>query len=141
MWAQAGMPQTPVVLPESAMDIGQDEADKVAKPRPPPPRHTHTYPAAGQARLADVRARGIETGKKTALASTMHRWRGSFSEEKNMALSDPMASSRLSKLADDTNLSLAVVEHDEDNTRREPERPHMRIFTGCSLSRLQHVLA
>lgn len=71
----------------------------------------------------------------------MHRWQGSFSEEKNMALSDPMASSRLSKLADDTNLSPAVMDHDEDNTRREAERPHMRIFTGGSLSRLQHVLA
>lgn len=137
MWAQAGMPQPPVVLPGSAVDIGQDEADKVAKPLPP----THTYPAAGQARLPDVRARGIETGKKTALTSTMHRWRGSFSEEKNMALSDPMASSRLSKLADDKNLSPAVVEHEEDTTRREAERPHMRIFTSGSLSRLQHVLA
>lgn len=41
MWAQAGIPQPPVVLPGSAVDIGQDEADKVPNPPPTPP-HTHT---------------------------------------------------------------------------------------------------
>ncbi|XP_023590588.1 solute carrier family 12 member 7 [Trichechus manatus latirostris] len=71
-----------------------------------------------------------------------------FCEGKNMALfeeemdSNPMVSSLLNKLANYTNLSQGVVEHeeDEDRRRRESKAPHMGTFIGVYLPCLQNIL-
>ncbi|XP_043457682.1 solute carrier family 12 member 7 isoform X2 [Prionailurus bengalensis] len=69
-------------------------------------------------------------------------------EGKNMALfeeemdSNPMVSSLLNKLANYTNLSQGVVEHeeDEDSKRREVKSPRMGTFIGVYLPCLQNIL-
>ncbi|XP_066099275.1 solute carrier family 12 member 7 isoform X4 [Saccopteryx bilineata] len=74
--------------------------------------------------------------------------RESFFEGKNMALfeeemdSNPMVSSLLNKLANYTNLSQGVVEHeeDEDSRRREIKSPGMGTFIGVYLPCLQNIL-
>ncbi|CAO2592041.1 Solute carrier family 12 member 7 [Lemmus lemmus] len=77
--------------------------------------------------------------------------RESYFEGKNMALfeeemdSNPMVSSLLNKLANYTNLSQGVVEHeeDEDSRRREikvPMAPRMGTFIGVYLPCLQNIL-
>uniref|UniRef100_G3UK12 Solute carrier family 12 member 7 n=1 Tax=Loxodonta africana TaxID=9785 RepID=G3UK12_LOXAF len=74
--------------------------------------------------------------------------RDSVFEGKNMALfeeemdSNPMVSSLLNKLANYTNLSQGVVEHeeDEDRRRREVKAPHMGTFIGVYLPCLQNIL-
>ncbi|XP_006876963.1 PREDICTED: solute carrier family 12 member 7 [Chrysochloris asiatica] len=74
--------------------------------------------------------------------------RENFFEGKNMALfeeemdSNPMVSSLLNKLANYTNLSQGVVEHeeDEDSRRREAKTPHMGTFIGVYLPCLQNIL-
>ncbi|XP_075396941.1 solute carrier family 12 member 7 isoform X2 [Tenrec ecaudatus] len=71
-----------------------------------------------------------------------------FSEGKNMALfeeemdSNPMVSSLLNKLANYTNLSQGVVEHEEaeDSRRKEVKTPHMGTFIGVYLPCLQNIL-
>ncbi|KAL0628959.1 Solute carrier family 12 member 7, partial [Plecturocebus cupreus] len=72
----------------------------------------------------------------------------SFLEGKNMALfeeemdSNPMVSSLLNKLANYTNLSQGVVEHEEDeeSRRREAKAPRMGTFIGVYLPCLQNIL-
>ncbi|KAL4691140.1 hypothetical protein H8959_014101 [Pygathrix nigripes] len=72
----------------------------------------------------------------------------SFFEGKNMALfeeemdSNPMVSSLLNKLANYTNLSQGVVEHEEDeeSRRREAKAPRMGTFIGVYLPCLQNIL-
>ncbi|XP_046286356.2 solute carrier family 12 member 7 isoform X2 [Marmota monax] len=74
--------------------------------------------------------------------------RESHLEGKNMALfeeemdSNPMVSSLLNKLANYTNLSQGVVEHeeDEDSRRREAKAPRMGTFIGVYLPCLQNIL-
>ncbi|EDL37071.1 solute carrier family 12, member 7, isoform CRA_a [Mus musculus] len=74
--------------------------------------------------------------------------RESYFEGKNMALfeeemdSNPMVSSLLNKLANYTNLSQGVVEHeeDEDSRRREVKAPRMGTFIGVYLPCLQNIL-
>ncbi|XP_054434327.1 solute carrier family 12 member 7 isoform X1 [Pteronotus mesoamericanus] len=74
--------------------------------------------------------------------------RESFFEGKNMALfeeemdSNPMVSSLLNKLANYTNLSQGVVEHEEDeeSRRREVKSPGMGTFIGVYLPCLQNIL-
>ncbi|XP_021568559.1 solute carrier family 12 member 7 [Carlito syrichta] len=74
--------------------------------------------------------------------------RESFFEGKNMALfeeemdSNPMVSSLLNKLANYTNLSQGVVEHEEDeeSRRREVKTPRMGTFIGVYLPCLQNIL-
>ncbi|XP_045719872.1 solute carrier family 12 member 7 isoform X1 [Mirounga angustirostris] len=70
-------------------------------------------------------------------------------EGKNMALfeeemdSNPMVSSLLNKLANYTNLSQGVVEHEEhedDSKRREVKSPRMGTFIGVYLPCLQNIL-
>uniref|UniRef100_A0A5F8GR80 Solute carrier family 12 member 7 n=1 Tax=Monodelphis domestica TaxID=13616 RepID=A0A5F8GR80_MONDO len=69
-------------------------------------------------------------------------------EGKNMALfeeemdSNPMVSSLLNKLANYTNLSQGVVEHeeDEDSKRKEIKAPRMGTFIGVYLPCLQNIL-
>ncbi|XP_045663965.1 solute carrier family 12 member 7 isoform X3 [Ursus americanus] len=72
-----------------------------------------------------------------------------FFEGKNMALfeeemdSNPMVSSLLNKLANYTNLSQGVVEHEEheeDSKRREVKSPRMGTFIGVYLPCLQNIL-
>ncbi|KAM5260198.1 solute carrier family 12 member 7 isoform 8-T8 [Hipposideros larvatus] len=74
--------------------------------------------------------------------------RESFFEGKSMALfeeemdSNPMVSSLLNKLANYTNLSQGVVEHEEDeeSRRREVKSPGMGTFIGVYLPCLQNIL-
>ncbi|KAB1280835.1 Solute carrier family 12 member 7 [Camelus dromedarius] len=74
--------------------------------------------------------------------------RESLFERKNMALfeeemdSNPMVSSLLNKLANYTNLSQGVVEHEEaeDSRRREAKGPRMGTFIGVYLPCLQNIL-
>uniref|UniRef100_K7FPF4 Solute carrier family 12 member 7 n=1 Tax=Pelodiscus sinensis TaxID=13735 RepID=K7FPF4_PELSI len=69
-------------------------------------------------------------------------------EGKNMALfeeemdSNPMVSSLLNKLANYTNLTQGVVEHeaDEDSKRKEIKAPRMGTFIGVYLPCLQNIL-
>uniref|UniRef100_A0A8C2PCF1 Amino acid permease/ SLC12A domain-containing protein n=1 Tax=Capra hircus TaxID=9925 RepID=A0A8C2PCF1_CAPHI len=69
-------------------------------------------------------------------------------EGKNMALfeeemdSNPMVSSLLNKLANYTNLSQGVVEHEEaeDSRRRQAKSPGMGTFIGVYLPCLQNIL-
>ncbi|NWT10852.1 S12A7 protein, partial [Vireo altiloquus] len=74
--------------------------------------------------------------------------RGNMYEGKNMALfeeemdSNPMVSSLLNKLANYTNLTQGVVEHeaDEDSKRKEVKGPQMGTFIGVYLPCLQNIL-
>nr|XP_038030255.1 solute carrier family 12 member 7 isoform X3 [Anas platyrhynchos]XP_038030256.1 solute carrier family 12 member 7 isoform X3 [Anas platyrhynchos] len=74
--------------------------------------------------------------------------RGNKYEGKNMALfeeemdSNPMVSSLLNKLANYTNLTQGVVEHeaDEDTKRKEVKVPRMGTFIGVYLPCLQNIL-
>ncbi|NXO12598.1 S12A7 protein, partial [Oriolus oriolus] len=74
--------------------------------------------------------------------------RGNIYEGKNMALfeeemdSNPMVSSLLNKLANYTNLTQGVVEHeaDEDSKRKEVKGPQMGTFIGVYLPCLQNIL-
>uniref|UniRef100_A0A8D0H1M2 Amino acid permease/ SLC12A domain-containing protein n=1 Tax=Sphenodon punctatus TaxID=8508 RepID=A0A8D0H1M2_SPHPU len=74
--------------------------------------------------------------------------RGNIYEGKNMALfeeemdSNPMVSSLLNKLANYTNLTQGVVEHeeDEDSKRKEIKTPCMGTFIGVYLPCLQNIL-
>ncbi|XP_007424444.1 solute carrier family 12 member 7 isoform X1 [Python bivittatus] len=74
--------------------------------------------------------------------------RGRLYEGKNMALfeeemdSNPMVSSLLNKLANYTNVTQGVVEHeeDEDTKRKEIKAPRMGTFIGVYLPCLQNIL-
>ncbi|NWX31996.1 S12A7 protein, partial [Notiomystis cincta] len=74
--------------------------------------------------------------------------RGNMYEGKNMALfeeemdSNPMVSSLLNKLANYTNLTQGVVEHeeDDDSKRKEVKGPRMGTFIGVYLPCLQNIL-
>ncbi|KAM9693918.1 solute carrier family 12 member 7 [Trichechus inunguis] len=89
----------------------------------------------------------VEVERDTFLAGRNMAQEG-FCEGKNMALfeeemdSNPMVSSLLNKLANYTNLSQGVVEHeeDEDRRRRESKAPHMGTFIGVYLPCLQNIL-
>ncbi|KAJ6661405.1 hypothetical protein lerEdw1_015034, partial [Lerista edwardsae] len=73
---------------------------------------------------------------------------GNLYEGKNMALfeeemdSNPMVSSLLNKLANYTNVTQGVVEHeeDEDRKRKEVKAPRMGTFIGVYLPCLQNIL-
>ncbi|XP_048371175.1 solute carrier family 12 member 7 isoform X3 [Sphaerodactylus townsendi] len=74
--------------------------------------------------------------------------RGNVYEGKNMALfeeemdSNPMVSSLLNKLANYTNVTQGVIEHeeDEDSKRKEIKAPRMGTFIGVYLPCLQNIL-
>ncbi|XP_066480133.1 solute carrier family 12 member 7 isoform X4 [Tiliqua scincoides] len=74
--------------------------------------------------------------------------RGNLYEGKNMALfeeemdSNPMVSSLLNKLANYTNVTQGVVEHEEDDDRKRKEikAPRMGTFIGVYLPCLQNIL-
>ncbi|ELW72679.1 Solute carrier family 12 member 7 [Tupaia chinensis] len=70
-----------------------------------------------------------------------HLWPTSVSLQEEMD-SNPMVSSLLNKLANYTNLSQGVVEHEEaeDSKRREAKSPRMGTFIGVYLPCLQNIL-
>uniref|UniRef100_A0A8D0EGT5 Amino acid permease/ SLC12A domain-containing protein n=1 Tax=Strix occidentalis caurina TaxID=311401 RepID=A0A8D0EGT5_STROC len=100
----------------------------------------------------DIRAKmqigdGI-TRESSPFINSAEMDRGNMYEGKNMALfeeemdSNPMVSSLLNKLANYTNLTQGVVEHeaDEDSKRKEVKVPRMGTFIGVYLPCLQNIL-
>ncbi|XP_030918029.1 solute carrier family 12 member 7-like isoform X8 [Geospiza fortis] len=99
----------------------------------------------------DERDRGTGDGiarESSPFINCAELGRGSMYEGKNMALfeeemdSNPMVSSLLNKLANYTNLTQGVVEHeaDEDSKRKEVKGPRMGTFIGVYLPCLQNIL-
>ncbi|XP_063245309.1 solute carrier family 12 member 7-like isoform X3 [Prinia subflava] len=99
----------------------------------------------------DERDRGAGDGisrESSPFISSAELGRGNMYEGKNMALfeeemdSNPMVSSLLNKLANYTNLTQGVVEHeaDEDSKRKEVKGPQMGTFIGVYLPCLQNIL-
>ncbi|XP_027531723.1 solute carrier family 12 member 7-like isoform X2 [Neopelma chrysocephalum] len=99
----------------------------------------------------DERDRGTGDGiarESSPFINSAELDRGNMYEGKNMALfeeemdSNPMVSSLLNKLANYTNLTQGVVEHeaDEDSKRKEVKGPQMGTFIGVYLPCLQNIL-
>ncbi|XP_017677819.1 PREDICTED: solute carrier family 12 member 7-like isoform X3 [Lepidothrix coronata] len=99
----------------------------------------------------DERHRGTGDGiarESSPFINSAELNRGNTYEGKNMALfeeemdSNPMVSSLLNKLANYTNLTQGVVEHeaDEDSKRKEVKGPRMGTFIGVYLPCLQNIL-
>ncbi|KAM6100998.1 solute carrier family 12 member 7 [Theristicus caerulescens] len=99
----------------------------------------------------DERDRGSGDGiarESSPFINSAEMDRGNIYEGKNMALfeeemdSNPMVSSLLNKLANYTNLTQGVVEHeaDEDSKRKEVKVPRMGTFIGVYLPCLQNIL-
>ncbi|XP_058275934.1 solute carrier family 12 member 7 isoform X4 [Hirundo rustica] len=99
----------------------------------------------------DERDRGTGDGiarESSPFISSAELGRGNMYDGKNMALfeeemdSNPMVSSLLNKLANYTNLTQGVVEHeaDEDSKRKEVKGPQMGTFIGVYLPCLQNIL-
>ncbi|XP_064277529.1 solute carrier family 12 member 7-like isoform X1 [Passer domesticus] len=99
----------------------------------------------------DERDRGTGDGiarESSPFINCAESGRGNMYEGKNMALfeeemdSNPMVSSLLNKLANYTNLTQGVVEHeaDEDSKRKEVKGPRMGTFIGVYLPCLQNIL-
>ncbi|XP_037984008.1 solute carrier family 12 member 7-like isoform X7 [Motacilla alba alba] len=99
----------------------------------------------------DERDRGTGDGiarESSPFINCAELGRGNMYEGKNMALfeeemdSNPMVSSLLNKLANYTNLTQGVVEHeaDEDSKRKEVKGPRMGTFIGVYLPCLQNIL-
>uniref|UniRef100_A0A8D2MXP9 Solute carrier family 12 member 7 n=1 Tax=Zonotrichia albicollis TaxID=44394 RepID=A0A8D2MXP9_ZONAL len=99
----------------------------------------------------DERDRGTGDGiarESSPFINCAELGRRSMYEGKNMALfeeemdSNPMVSSLLNKLANYTNLTQGVVEHeaDEDSKRKEVKGPQMGTFIGVYLPCLQNIL-
>ncbi|MBZ3891981.1 Solute carrier family 12 member 7 [Sciurus carolinensis] len=99
-------------------------------------------------RAADTTAGDGNPRENSPFINSVELERESCFEGKNMALfeeemdSNPMVSSLLNKLANYTNLSQGVVEHeeDEDSRRREAKAPRMGTFIGVYLPCLQNIL-
>ncbi|XP_045042146.2 solute carrier family 12 member 7 isoform X7 [Desmodus rotundus] len=108
--------------------------------------------AAGAAWVLELPARSSagdgHSRENSPIVNNGDMERESFFEGKNMALfeeemdSNPMVSSLLNKLANYTNLSQGVVEHEEDeeSRRREVKSPGMGTFIGVYLPCLQNIL-
>ncbi|XP_017371424.1 solute carrier family 12 member 7 isoform X1 [Cebus imitator] len=133
------MPTNFTVVPvEARADGGGDEAaERTEAPGTPgDPEPERPSPGDGNPRESSPFLNNVEVEQE------------SFLEGKNMALfeeemdSNPMVSSLLNKLANYTNLSQGVVEHeeDEDSRRREAKAPRMGTFIGVYLPCLQNIL-
>uniref|UniRef100_H0X6Q9 Solute carrier family 12 member 7 n=1 Tax=Otolemur garnettii TaxID=30611 RepID=H0X6Q9_OTOGA len=134
------MPTNFTVVPvEARADGGGDDAaERTEAPGPPEgPELDSPSPAGdGNPRENIPFVNSVEVEKEV------------FFEGKNMALfeeemdSNPMVSSLLNKLANYTNLSQGVVEHEEaeDSRRREAQTPRMGTFIGVYLPCLQNIL-
>ncbi|XP_036918837.1 solute carrier family 12 member 7 isoform X2 [Sturnira hondurensis] len=134
------MPTNFTVVPvEARADGDQDEAAELSEAPGAPEGHEPDSPSpAGD---------GHER-ENSPIVNNGDMERESFFEGKNMALfeeemdSNPMVSSLLNKLANYTNLSQGVVEHEEDeeSRRREVKSPGMGTFIGVYLPCLQNIL-
>ncbi|XP_011947512.1 PREDICTED: solute carrier family 12 member 7 [Cercocebus atys] len=133
------MPTNFTVVPvEARADGGGDEAaERTEAPGTPEgPEPERPSPGDGNPRENSPFLNNVEAEQE------------SFFEGKNMALfeeemdSNPMVSSLLNKLANYTNLSQGVVEHEEDeeSRRREAKAPRMGTFIGVYLPCLQNIL-
>ncbi|KAM5260194.1 solute carrier family 12 member 7 isoform 4-T4 [Hipposideros larvatus] len=134
------MPTNFTVVPvEARADGGQDEAAATAEaPGAPEGREPDRPGPAGDG----------HSRESSPIIDNGEMERESFFEGKSMALfeeemdSNPMVSSLLNKLANYTNLSQGVVEHEEDeeSRRREVKSPGMGTFIGVYLPCLQNIL-
>ncbi|XP_074185234.1 solute carrier family 12 member 7 isoform X4 [Rhinolophus sinicus] len=133
------MPTNFTVVPvEARADGDQDEAAEITEaPGPPEGREPDcSSPGDGHSRESSPIIDNGETERE------------SFFEGRSMALfeeemdSNPMVSSLLNKLANYTNLSQGVVEHEEaeESRRREVKSPGMGTFIGVYLPCLQNIL-
>uniref|UniRef100_A0A8P0PI69 Solute carrier family 12 member 7 n=1 Tax=Canis lupus familiaris TaxID=9615 RepID=A0A8P0PI69_CANLF len=136
------MPTNFTVVPvEARADGGQDEGPEATEgaeaPGPPEGEPDRRSPGDGNPR------------ENSPFINHSEMEQESFCEGKNMALfeeemdSNPMVSSLLNKLANYTNLSQGVVEHEEheeDGKRREVKSPRMGTFIGVYLPCLQNIL-
>ncbi|XP_070955229.1 solute carrier family 12 member 7 isoform X1 [Macaca nemestrina] len=139
--AEEGGSQRPIPSPRWAPDPGLDPA---AAPEPPSedPLPILRY-CREPGRYGDGNPR-----ENSPFLNNVEAEQESFFEGKNMALfeeemdSNPMVSSLLNKLANYTNLSQGVVEHEEDeeSRRREAKAPRMGTFIGVYLPCLQNIL-
>uniref|UniRef100_A0A8D2B2A7 Solute carrier family 12 member 7 n=1 Tax=Sciurus vulgaris TaxID=55149 RepID=A0A8D2B2A7_SCIVU len=133
------MPTNFTVVPvEARADGGGDEAAGLAEAPAVPGGAEPDCPSPGDGNPRE----------NSPFISSVELERESCFEGKNMALfeeemdSNPMVSSLLNKLANYTNLSQGVVEHeeDEDSRRREAKAPGMGTFIGVYLPCLQNIL-
>ncbi|XP_019479906.1 PREDICTED: solute carrier family 12 member 7 isoform X2 [Hipposideros armiger] len=112
----------------------------------------HSAALGGGSQLQALKGRGPagdgHSRESSPIIDNCEMERESFFEGKSMALfeeemdSNPMVSSLLNKLANYTNLSQGVVEHEEDeeSRRREVKSPGMGTFIGVYLPCLQNIL-
>lgn len=133
------MPTNFTVVPvEARADGDQDEAAELSEAPGAPEGHEPDSPIPGDG----------HSRESSPIVNNGDMERESFFEGKNMALfeeemdSNPMVSSLLNKLANYTNLSQGVVEHEEDeeSRRREVKSPGMGTFIGVYLPCLQNIL-
>ncbi|KAM7149416.1 solute carrier family 12 member 7 isoform 4-T4 [Molossus nigricans] len=133
------MPTNFTVVPvEARADGDQDEAAEPTEAPGTPEGHEPGCSSPGEG----------HTRESSPIINNGDMENESFFEGKNMALfeeemdSNPMVSSLLNKLANYTNLSQGVVEHeeDEDSRRREIKSPGMGTFIGVYLPCLQNIL-
>ncbi|KAF6127189.1 solute carrier family 12 member 7 [Phyllostomus discolor] len=133
------MPTNFTVVPvEARADGDQDEAAELSEAPGAPEGHEPDSPSPGDG----------HSRENSPIVNNGDMERESFFEGKNMALfeeemdSNPMVSSLLNKLANYTNLSQGVVEHEEDeeSRRREVKSPGMGTFIGVYLPCLQNIL-
>ncbi|KAM5260193.1 solute carrier family 12 member 7 isoform 3-T3 [Hipposideros larvatus] len=123
---------------------GAGHPDPAAAPDPP---HVDALPILHYGREPSRYGDG-HSRESSPIIDNGEMERESFFEGKSMALfeeemdSNPMVSSLLNKLANYTNLSQGVVEHEEDeeSRRREVKSPGMGTFIGVYLPCLQNIL-
>ncbi|XP_054840332.1 solute carrier family 12 member 7 isoform X2 [Eublepharis macularius] len=160
------MPTNFTVVPVEApaeQEEGEEERPGGRQP-PPPPAEPGAEPssASRSRRGSGARRRQAEGGRvergggegdgipreNSPFINNSGLERGNIYEGKNMALfeeemdSNPMVSSLLNKLANYTNVTQGVVEHeeDEDSKRKEIKAPRMGTFIGVYLPCLQNIL-
>ncbi|KAF6357541.1 solute carrier family 12 member 7 [Rhinolophus ferrumequinum] len=133
------MPTNFTVVPvEARADGEQDEAAEITE-----------APGPAEGREPDCSSPGDGHSRESSpIIDNGETERESFFEGRSMALfeeemdSNPMVSSLLNKLANYTNLSQGVVEHEEaeESRRREVKSPGMGTFIGVYLPCLQNIL-
>ncbi|XP_054571218.1 solute carrier family 12 member 7 isoform X4 [Eptesicus fuscus] len=136
------MSQRFVVTPAGG---GVENPDPAAAPDPP---RVDAMPILHYGREPSRYAGDGQSRESSPIINNGDMERESFFEGKNMALfeeemdSNPMVSSLLNKLANYTNLSQGVVEHEEaeESRRREVKNPGMGTFIGVYLPCLQNIL-
>nr|XP_030712368.1 solute carrier family 12 member 7 isoform X1 [Globicephala melas] len=133
------MPTNFTVVPvEARADGGQDEGPEQTEAPGPPEGGEPNCPSQGDG----------NPGENSPFIGSMDVDGERAFERKSMALfeeemdSNPMVSSLLNKLANYTNLSQGVVEHEEaeDSRRRQAKSPRMGTLIGVYLPCLQNIL-